>query len=99
MTTENQTQDRKIKIFAFNNGGSENCLQAVAIGEDGRVVAYHICSDESFMRGDLGVDGDWSGKHKLYDEAYGVGNWTIEWVDDPSNHFGLKQALKKGAPQ
>lgn len=52
------------KIYCFNNGGSPDWLSAIAICEDGHVLAQHICSHECYMRHDLGMDGsEW--KHKL----------------------------------
>lgn len=95
-STEGITQMHK--IYAFNNGGSPGWLHAVALGDDGRVVAGHICSHESFMRHDLGVSGsNW--KHEQYDKYYGAGNWSIEWVDDPDTHEGLKAAIELNKAQ
>lgn len=85
----------KQKIFGFNNGGSPRWLHAVAICEDGHVLAQHICSSEGFMLHDLGIEhSDW--KHDEYDKHCGPGNWEISWVprDEIDSHEGLKRALE-----
>lgn len=72
------------KIYCFSNGGPPEWLQAVALGEDGHVLATHICSHVGFMEHDLGT---W--KHELYDKHFGLGNWELEWVEDPATHKGV----------
>ena len=83
----------KHTIFLFNNGGSVGFMSGVAIGDDGQCVAQHISSNEYWMQHDLGLTSDW--KHDYYDEAYGAGNWTLEWVpsEDRNLHAGLQEAL------
>jgi hypothetical protein len=88
-------------IFCFNNGGSPGFLSAIAIGDDGVVVAGHCCSNEYYMPHDLGITSDW--KHDNYDAQYGEGNWKLEWVDNISigTHTGLQAAFalnKANAP-
>lgn len=80
-------------IYCFNNGGSRGFMSAVALGEDGRCVAGHICSHEGYMRHDLGMDGS-TWKHEQYDKAYGEGAWKLEWVDDPRTHDGVEKAYR-----
>lgn len=82
----------KKKIYCFNNGGSPGWYKALAVAEDGTVLAGHICSHESFMRHDLGMDSTW--KHENYNKHYGEGNWELEWVSNPRNHEGLKAAFE-----
>lgn len=68
-------------------------MSAVAIAEDGHVLAMHVCSSEGFMRHDLGVSGsDW--KHENYDKHFGAGNWEISWVDEPKKHEALQRAFE-----
>lgn len=84
----------KKKIFCFNNGGAYGWMSAVAIAEDGTVVAGHTCTSEHYMRHDLGMDGsDW--KHERYNKHYGEGNWELEWVETSNlkNHAGLNAAI------
>lgn len=80
-----------MKIYCFNNGGSEEWYIAVAICEDGHCLAQHVCSHPGFMPHDLGITSDW--KHAGYNAHCGVGNWELEWVSDPKQHDGLRQAF------
>lgn len=84
----------KKKIYCFNNGGRNRFLHAVAIGEDGTVLAEHCCSHEGFMGHDLGMDGS-TWKHEHYNKHYGEGNWELEWVnsDQIETHKGLNIAF------
>lgn len=85
----------KKKIYGFNNGGSSGWYSAIAMGEDGVVVASHVCSSEGFMLYDLGIrDSTW--KHDAYDAHFGEGNWEIEWVpsDQVQTHPGLLKAYE-----
>lgn len=84
--------DAKNTIYCFNNGGSAGWLMAVAIADDGHVVAQHCCSHECYMAHDLGIVGDW--KHEQYNEHFGEGNWQLEWVANPKDHEGLAKALE-----
>ena len=85
------------KIYCFNNGGSYGWMRAVAIAEDGNVLANHTCSNESYMRHDLGIGSDW--KHENYDKHYGAGNWQLEWVSDLDAHTGFQEALRLNSLQ
>lgn len=69
----------KTKIFGFINDENAFGFQAIAIGEDGKVVASHICSSESWAVHDLGMDGQSNWKHDLYNAAY-PGGWETEFV-------------------
>jgi len=84
----------KPKIFGFNNGGRPGFMIAVAIAEDGLVLAQHLCSHEGFMRHDLGMDGMCTWKHDTYNEHYPNG-WETEFVpsDQLETHIGLNAAL------
>ena len=85
----------KHKIYCFNNGGPERFLNAVAIADDGHVLAQHLCSHECFMRHDLGISSNW--KHENYNNHFGEDNWQLEWVSDVENHEGLKSAFELNA--
>lgn len=82
-------------IYCFNNGGSPGWMNAVAIADDGHVLAQHICSNEGFMLHDLGITSNW--KHENYNAHFGEGNWRVEWVQNPAAHEGLQQAFKLNA--
>ena len=83
----------KHKIFCYNNGGPSGFLTAIAMAEDGNVLAQHICSSEAFMLHDLGITSDW--KHENYNAHYGEGNWELVWVKNPLDHEGLANAYAK----
>ena len=85
-----------MKIYGFFNSTQEfGDAVGVAITEDGRVLATHVSSNESWSRRDLGMNGESSPKHKYYDEACPEG-WECEFVpirDDRDKHAGLQAAL------
>ena len=82
----------KHQIFCFSNGISGCFLRAIAIADDGHVLAQHLCSSIGFMGHDLGITSDW--KHENYNKHFGDGNWELEWVDEPKIHEGVQQAYK-----
>ena len=67
-------------------------FHAIAMAEDGTVLADHICSSEGFMPHDLGITSNW--KHDKYNKYYGEGNWELEWVSNVNTHEGLEKACK-----
>jgi hypothetical protein len=81
----------KHKIYCFSNGGEPGFLTAVAIADDGYVLAQHICSSEFFMKHDLGITSGW--KHDSYNAHFGAGRWELEWVDQPDAHTGIQAAF------
>ncbi len=85
-----------MKIYGFFNSNEEfTDAVGVAISEDGRVIATHVSSNESFCKIDLGMDGKSKQKHAAYDKAYPDG-WDFEFVhvsDNRDNHAGLQSAL------
>lgn len=85
----------KHKIYCFNNGGSHGWMHAVAIADDGHVLAEHVCSSEGFMSHDLGITSTW--KHENYNAHFGEGRWVLEWVSNPSDHAGLQEAFRLNA--
>lgn len=48
-------------IYGFNNGGSPGWYSGILLAEDGVFLGNHICSDEGFMYGDLGIVDGYSG--------------------------------------
>ncbi|MHB0764702.1 hypothetical protein ACYCFC_10070 [Stutzerimonas sp. NM35] len=80
------------KIFCFINGGAPGLYSAVAVAEDGTCLAGHASSSDGWARHDLGIGSNW--KHEHYDAHYGVGNWELEWVDNPRDHAGMAEALR-----
>lgn len=76
-------------IYVWCNSCSHEWHSIMAMGEDGRYLAGHVCSDHLFIPHDMGFVGDW--KHENYNEAYPEG-WTLELVEDPKTHAGLDAA-------
>ena len=83
-------ENGKHEIYCFNNGGSPNFLQAIAMADDGHVLAAHLCSSEGWMSHDLGITSDW--KHKEYNKHFGEGNWVLVWVNHDDER--LKSAIE-----
>lgn len=81
----------KHEIYCFNNGGSAGFFEALAIADDGNVLASHLCSHEGYMAHDLGMTSDW--KHENFNEHFGKDNWILVWVDDPMNDERTKKAF------
>lgn len=78
-------------IYVWCNSCSNEWHSICAMGDDGRAIAGHVCSDHYFIEHDMGFVGDW--KHDAYDEAYPDG-WRLELVEDPKTHPGLLAAYK-----
>lgn len=85
----------KPKIYCFSNGGTPGLLSAVAIAEDGNVLAGHGCSHESFIPIDLGMISDSHYNHEKYKKHYPNG-YQMEFVeyDKISSHQELQKAFK-----
>lgn len=85
------------KIYGFNNGGSPGWYTALALSEDGQVLASHVCSADFYMPHDLGMNGQSDWKHDVYNKALGEGQWQTEFVprDRISKHEGLQAAIRR----
>jgi hypothetical protein len=84
-------------IYGFNNGGSRNMLSAVLIAEDGTILGGHCCSDEGYMRSDLGIlEGTRPDRHETFKEHYPDG-YRMDFVGyaDFKNHAGIRAACDK----
>lgn len=58
-------------ILGFNNGGSPGWYIAQLVCEDGTGIGSHVCSDEYFMYGDLGIlDGSRPDRHETFRDHY-----------------------------
>lgn len=62
-----------------------------ALGDDGHGLAQHCCSHIGFAAHDIGITS--TRQHNHYDEHFGAGTWTLEWVDDVETHAGWQAAL------
>lgn len=86
----------KPKIFVFCNGCSDELggmHNAIAVSEDGHVLAGHCCSNHYWIRHDMGLTSDW--KHEEYRKHYPDG-FDLEFVDLEASrvmeHEGVKAA-------
>lgn len=83
-------------IYGFNNGGAPGFMSAVLIAQDGQALGGHLCSNEYYMPGDLGVlEGSRPDRHEGFREHYPDG-YRMEFIgyDDVRNHAGLSAALE-----
>ena len=86
------------RIYCFQNvvGGGEGL--AIAIAEDGKVLATHWCSNEHYAPYDLGVHREARPEHHdmIYSKHYPNG-YVMEFVatKDAKKHEGLQAALEE----
>lgn len=85
-------------IYGFNNGGSLSAyfLHACLISEDGEELGQHMCTDEGYMRSDLGVlEGSRFDRHELFREKYPDG-YRMDFVpySEVSTHQALNEAFR-----
>lgn len=82
-------------IIGFNNGGSQGWFDGVLVSEDGEILGNHVCSNEYFMYGDLGIiEGTRPDRHEDFREHYPDG-YRMDFVsyDDLKDHKKLNEAL------
>jgi hypothetical protein len=82
-------------IYGFNNGGSWGWMHACLIAEDGTGLGSHICTNEDFMLGDLGIlTGTRSDRHETFREHYPNG-YRMDFVSFTSvdSHTALQRAF------
>jgi hypothetical protein len=85
-------------IYGFNNGGSRNWLQAIAIAEDGAFLGAHICSDEGYMPHDLGIlEGSRPDRHEAEYRRHYPHGYRMEFVTSAEypTHTGVLAAVEK----
>lgn len=86
-------------IYGFNNGGEPGWMRAALIAEDGTLLGGHLCSNERFMPGDLGIlEGCREDRHEGFRKHYPDG-YRMEFVgyDAVEGHAGLQEALRRNA--
>lgn len=88
-----------MKIFVFVNEQAREHFAGVAIAEDGKVLAQHLSSSESWCMHDMGMfpnNCDW--KHDKY-KAHCPDGYELEFIkyDDVVAHKELQEAFKKHA--
>ena len=83
-------------IYGFNNGGSEYFLSAVLLAEDGTGLGGHGCSNECYMRSDLGIlEGSRPDRHDGFKKHYPDG-YRMDFVsyEDVPGHEELNKAIE-----
>lgn len=83
-------------IYGFNNGGSRDWYLAQLLSQDGTGLGSHLCSDEGYMRHDLGIlEGSRPDRHEEFQKHYPEG-YRMEFVPtrDLKSHVGFNEALK-----
>lgn len=80
------------KIFVFINDINPFGIIPIALSEDGEVITSHVCSNENFVKHDMGLNSNW--KHKVYDEYYPEG-WELEYIEDIETALEENNKFKK----
>ena len=83
-------------IHGFNNGGSSGLYSGVLLADDGTYLGGHACSNEGYMRHDLGVlDGSRPDRHETFRKHYPDG-YRMDFVpgEEVKNHPGLDAAYQ-----
>lgn len=86
----------KPKIYCFSNVAGGGWGIAMAMAEDGTVLAQHLCSNEGYIPIDLGVGEDSRfDRNEEYSKHYPDG-YEIEYVAavDVSSHEGVTEAYR-----
>ena len=85
-------------IYGFNNSGDNggNFNQGVLIAQDGTCLGTHLCSNEGFMLGDLGIiKKTRSDRHEEFKAHYPTG-YKMDSVrsNDVAEHEALNKAIE-----
>lgn len=83
-------------IYGFNNGGGLGFMSAILLSQDGTVLGSHMCSNEHFMIGDLGVrEGTRPDRHEDFKKHYPDG-YRMEFIgyEDFKGHPGINAAAE-----
>ena len=85
-------------IYGFNNGGNRGWgYTGVLLAEDGTGLGGHLCSDEGYMRHDLGIlEDSRPDRHEQFRAHYPDG-YRMEFVrlEDVKDHEGLDEAYRR----
>src|SRR5574338_572698 len=86
-------------IYGFYNGGRLGWHYAQLIAEDGTPLGSHLCSDEWYMRHDLGImEGSRPDRHENFKNHYPDG-YRMDFVgsEESNTHQGLKNAISNNS--
>lgn len=84
-------------IYGFNNGGSRDWWEAVALSADGKCLGGHCCSHEAYMPHDLGVlEGTREDRHTDQYQKHYPDGYRMVFVasDEIKDHAGLQEAIR-----
>lgn len=88
----NKPIDELPVIYGFNNGGEPGWYHAQLIAQDGAALGSHLCSDECYMRHDLGIlEGSRPDRHEEFQKHYPDG-YRMDFVQP--DHEGLLKAYE-----
>ena len=80
-------------IYCFQAGEWRGKPRGIALADDGKVLANVLCSNSSFLAGDLGINS--KAEHAGYDRHFGVGQWKLLWLEQPMLHQDFIEALRR----
>lgn len=82
-------------IYGFSSGGKQGDMIGQLIAEDGTGLGSHLCSNEGYMLGDLGIlKGTRKDRHETFKKHYPEG-YRMDFVtsEDVENHKELNKAF------
>lgn len=82
-------RERKPKIYLYCVAMPHD-VAGYALAEDGKMVACHISSNESWSKFDLGLQSD---RHCDEYAAHYPNGYELEWVSDLEGHAAFKAAF------
>ena len=83
-------------IMGFNNGGGSGFMMGQLIAQDGTPLGSHMCSNEGFMLGDLGIyNNTRPDRHKTFAKHYPDG-YRMDFVskDNINDNKLLQKAFE-----
>jgi hypothetical protein len=84
-------------IYGFNNGGSPGWYSGELLAEDGHFLGSHICTNEGYMLGDLGIyEGHRPDRHEDFKKHYPDG-YRMDFIslNEVKTDSGLMKAYEK----
>jgi len=98
----NKPEEELPVIMGFNNGGSSGWYEALAIAQDGTVLGGHTCSDEGYMRADLGIiEGTRPDRHETSYQIHYPDGYRMAFIEsqDIDSCEVLQEAFRLGKQQ
>lgn len=79
------------KIFIFVGDRRGDDLLGMAVAADGVFLASHLCSNENWVKHDMGLTSERN--HDIYRRHYPDG-YELEYVVHPKEHAGVQEAQR-----